>query len=748
MEIAGRFFSSNFLTFLSFLFFVLNTSLVHAEQKEQAKLEGIIVIGEKLVVPTKQTGETVYTGTEITKNGLELSGEKGKTNIFEVISILPGVVFESADSNNLAAEQANIRIRGVRAHPATGLTIEGIPNTAGPLRHYIYDLENFERVAVYKGAIPSDLGTGVGNRGGAIELKPSWADERRGLKIAQSLGSFNYKRTILRIDSGGIGPVDTRFSLSYSFTEQVKWKGPGEIGPRNNINWTLIQLLGQNIEVKLWANFNEIKHYKYRPLHYPQTKDLDRYYRIDFNEDTKGIASQDYLYYQFNKESHKDRDLFGLVTIKLTDGIKLLIKPYISDNNALVWDGRANGTVQKTTRNIEREGIISEIGTKFGGIEALLGHLFEKEDLRNIYTEHFKINNDGRLSYSGYGIYSPAGTYTINSPYVKLSSRYGKLNWQAGIKYFNDRESSLEGYLTQIVNGIPKLVRASDLDRDEKTYDIWLPTAGVSCSFNENLEAYISYGRTFRRPYNYMALINIYTNMRTRFQSANLSLDDLFKGLNIERSDNIDIGLRLHKDFVEFNPVVFLSKHDNLLTTVTDPRVTTSAGIPVNYPQSMGKAKGYGIELGTNFFVSNRLTCYLNPSYNHFTYDTDIIYQGRTLSTKRKQVLDVPRWTVASGSIIKYREFELIPQMRYLGKRYGDCEHKEEIRSYAVFDLKLNYIKEKIGMLRAFKVSFELDNIFDKKYVSVINAMDDAVTGTTYHVGAPFTIKGSISLVF
>jgi len=108
----------------------------------------------------------------------------------------------------------------------------------------------------------------------------------------------------------------------------------------------------------------------------------------------------------------------------------------------------------------------------------------------------------------------------------------------------------------------------------------------------------------------------------------------------------------------------------------------------------------------------------------------------------------VPRWSATSGLIIKYKDFEIIPQLRYIGKRYGNVEHKEKVASYQVFDLKLSYIKEKIGTLKTLKASIELDNIFDKKYVSVINAMDDAVSGTTYYVGAPFTVKGSISFTF
>jgi len=739
-----------FLCIVLFLSFII-PSLAEAEE---AALPEVVVTGEKIVVPTKQTGETVYTGIEVTSKGIELSGERGKTSVYEAISILPGVVFESPDANNLATEQSNIRIRGVRGYLGA-MTVEGIPNYGGnPMgpRAYIYDLENFDSIAVYKGAVPGDLGTGVGNRGGAIELRPLWAQKQIGLKLSQSIGSFEYKRTYMRFDSGEIKPTDTRFSISYSFTGQDKWKGPGDIGPRNNFNLTLVQPIGKNIEIKIWGNFNEIKHYKYRSLTYNQTKDLDKYYRLDFNESLTGNTSQDYLYYEYNWERHKNRDLYGFITVKLTDYLKLTLKPYISKEDAKIRDGSPNiqnkPGVQERTRDIERKGVIVEFALDLNTLKATAGYHYEIADMK-IYTENYWINANRTLTYRGYGIFATTGKTYVNSPYLKIAGTIDRFNWQAGIKYFKFEDSDSEGYVTQYPGGIPTLVRASDLDRKARTYDIWLPTAGVSYSLNENIEPYLSYGRNFIRPYAYMPLVSLYNRLRPQFQAAGITLNDLFEGYNIERSDNIDLGVRIRKDFIEVTPTLFFSKHKNLLTTITDPRVTDpSTGKPVNYQQNIGKAKGYGFELPVSVFISDWLTFYLNPTYNHLTYDGNITYSGKTLSTDGKQVVDVPRWTATSGLIFKYKDFEFIPQMRYIGKRYGDCEHKEEIASYAVFDLKLNYIKEKIGMLKTMKISLELDNIFNKKYVSVINAMDDAVSGTTYSVGAPFTMRGSISFAF
>jgi iron complex outermembrane receptor protein len=201
---------------------------------------------------------------------MELSGIKGTLNVYEVLSILPGVVFESADPNNLAAENINVRIRGIRGYLG-GLTVQGVPNYgANPIgpRAYVYDLENFESIAVYKGAIPADLGVGVGNRAGVIELRPAWAKEKTDITLSQSFGSFNFYKFYARVDTGKLHNLGSRLSAAYSYTESDKWKGPGNLGPRHNLNLTFVQPIRERLEVKIFANFNEITHDKYRYLDY------------------------------------------------------------------------------------------------------------------------------------------------------------------------------------------------------------------------------------------------------------------------------------------------------------------------------------------------------------------------------------------------------------------------------------------------------------------------------------------------
>ncbi|MHB8122469.1 MAG: hypothetical protein ACYDG4_09980 [Desulfuromonadaceae bacterium] len=113
-------------------------------QKDESRLEEITVTAEKITTPTRQTSETVYTGSEVTRKGIELQGSKAQTSVYEAVDLLPGMNIESVDSRGLGAEQRNVRARGVRGSLGT-MTIEGVPNYGGnPIgpREYLCDMEN------------------------------------------------------------------------------------------------------------------------------------------------------------------------------------------------------------------------------------------------------------------------------------------------------------------------------------------------------------------------------------------------------------------------------------------------------------------------------------------------------------------------------------------------------------------------------------------------------------------------------
>ncbi len=708
---------------------------------ETILLGDIIVTETKLITPTKQTNETVYTGSEITKEGIEALGAKAAVSVYEAINILPGVSVEGVDPYGLAAEQNNIRIRGVRGFLGA-LSVAGIPNYGGnPMgpREYLYDMENMESIAVYKGAVPADLGTGVGSRGGAIELRPLWPKEDLGLTFSQSFGADSYLRSFLRLDSGSLPNINTRLSASASYTEADKWKGSGDLGPRKNLNLMLSQPINDKDEIQLWFNHNDFEQNLYKALSYNQVEDLSTNYKVDYNGTKTGTAA-DINYYDYNRGEYANSDVLSILPYTLSNRSKITVKPYFSHENTEILQGTGSmgGSIQKRLREIDRYGFISQFDYSFDNITASLGYWFEDSDME--ITQRFY--NPVNFQFKGYGMVMENDDDGIaHSPYLKLAGSNGSLDWQAGLKYFYYRDPASQGY-TASAPGY-QLVKAADLYREEASYDALLPTLGIDYHLGDNLELTASYGRSQIRPYAYVPLVTTYNSNRADFQAAGVSLNDMFKGYDMETTDTIEVGTRYHSERAEIIPTLFLAKHKNLLTTVHDPRIGVNG---VNYYQNIGEATSYGIELVTNVFLGNHLTFYCNPTYTSLTYDDDLTFAGATLDTKDNQVVDTPEWMIKTGLIFNWANIEVIPTVRYLGERYGDAENTEKIDDYFVADLRISYGLEKLAMFKQMKVALELTNLFDKEYVSTINAMDDSRAGSTsYNVGAPFTAMVSLS---
>lgn len=722
-------------------------ALPAAQADEVATLDTVQITAEPLLTPTKQADETVYTGTEVTARGIETQGAKATMRVHDAIDMLPGVNSERPDAGGLAVEQSSVRMRGVKSYLGT-LTVEGVPNWGGnPIgpRDYLYDLANFEAISVYKGAVPADVGTGVGARGGAIVLHPRWPSENFGAELGQAIGGNDFRRTYVRVDSGTLNETGTRFAAAYSHAEADKWRGPGELGPRDNANLVVAQPLGEAVDVKLWVNHNDQDQHLYRPLTYTQVGALSSNYDLDYNAALTGSASQDIYYYDYNKGHYKNDDILSVITVHTSPTSRVTLKPYYATEDSLIYQGTASGggRVQTRSRDIDRWGVIAEAAGEVAGLQGALGYHYENAEM-DIATQNYAITASG-LDYRGYGVLATAGTAYLHSPYAKLAGQIGAVNWQAGLKYFRFEDPASAGYTTG-PGPTYALVRAPDLDRDARSYSTWLPTLGASYDLDERTQVYASYGRNFIRPYSYIPLINTYNNNRTAFQAAGVNLAELFAGYDMEKSDTLDLGLRYRGERYEIMPTLFYGKHDNLLVTVSDARVLVG-GKPVSYQQNVGQATSYGMELGINLYLDDHLTAYFNPTWTRLTYDDDLTYQGTTLATAGKQVVDTPVWMASAGLIYRIGAFEVQPSVRFVGSRYGDSSHAEKIDAYAVADLALRYTDKHVWPGKTLKASLELSNLFDKEYVAVINASDDNNGGNaSYYTGAPFTAMFTIGV--
>lgn len=749
----------NVAIFLIVLLLFLNPVLAQSQQREWQvyELEELVVQAERMILPTKEASETVYTGYELTKEGLGLKGEASSTNVWSQISVLPGVLFQSPDPGNFM--RGSVTVRGVGGHLGT-MAIEGVPvyggNPIGP-RSYVVDGENFESIALYKGAIPTELGAGVGTRGGVMSLRPQWAQEEAQLFFKQAYGGNDFHKTFLRVDSGKIGDFGTRFSLSGSYAEEDKWKGEGKAGPRKNLNFTLVQPVSEKVTFKLWGNFNDVTWHNYRSLSYQQAMDPERYYRWDYNEKLTGNPNDDWQYYKFFKTSWENKDLFGFLDLKPLSWFKLEVKPYWREEEKEEWSGssRISGPkgsrpgIQISSWTVERQGVIVQGIAEYRGVKVLLGYHHEESEWKDSVGKNFWLNPDGSLGFVGWGRFTKStGPTVTKSPYGTLSGKVGRFSWQVGLKYFDMEEPRSEGYVTKYrPDGTPYLEREPRMDYGSTRYTVWAPSLGLSYSLSEAVEPYLSLGRTFQRPYAYMPIINLYYRLYDKFTKLGITLSDLFKEYDCEKTDNLDIGLRVKTKSFDLFPVLYFQRHKNLLTPITpgwrdpdnpsQPLIDPSTQSPVSYSTNVGKAKGWGFELGSSFRLAEGVMVFFNPAYIKLTYDGDVVSQGVRYPVDGKQVVNVPEWVLTGGVQFRYKGFQLTPTVRYVSSCYGDLARAEKIPPYALWDLSLSYSIERLGRAKDVRVSLDMYNLFDKRYV---------IPG--YYYGPPFMAIGSIQLKF
>mgnify|MGYP006307067917 CR=1 FL=1 len=145
-----------------------------------------------------------------------------------------------------------------------------------------------------------------------------------------------------------------------------------------------------------------------------------------------------------------------------------------------------------------------------------------------------------------------------------------------------------------------------------------------------------------------------------------------------------------------------------------------------------------------NFYFSDDLSAFLNPTYNKFTYDHNIM----GMDTDSNQVLDSPEFLLKSGIIYKVVDFEIIPTASYMGSRYGDALNNEKIDSVWLANLLVRYEKKNFYKSSDLLLTLESNNIFNKEYISVINASDDSLKSSSYYQGAPRNIMFSMGMNF
>src|SRR5215469_13100006 len=195
-------------------------------------------------------------------------------SIFDSLNKVPGFNFTNNDPYGNSG--GNVRIHGFDGNHIS-FTWDGMPlNDTGNyaiFTNQVADNEIIGTASVNQGTTDVDSPTAAAT-GGVVGITTSRPNEEWGALSDSSLGTNNYKRQFLRLDTGEFGPWHTTAFVSGSYTSYDKFKGPGFL-KKEQFNAAIYQDMGDLGWIQLAMHWNSNRNNFYNnPSFYPTVSTL------------------------------------------------------------------------------------------------------------------------------------------------------------------------------------------------------------------------------------------------------------------------------------------------------------------------------------------------------------------------------------------------------------------------------------------------------------------------------------------
>jgi iron complex outermembrane receptor protein len=253
------------------------------------------------------------------------------------------------------------------------------------------------------------------------------------------------------------------------------------------------------------------------------------------------------------------------------------------------------------------------------------------------------------------------------------------------------------------------LLGGSRFETADSHDDFWSPKAGIVWRFRSDASAYFSYARGFRLP-----------NIDEAFGYFGFN-----EGLEPERSDSYEIGVKLRREQIHFDLTLYhLDVEDEILF---DHEIDVDFGPPFGLspsPRSVNidRVRHQGIEVSTRIFPWKWLEI-----YGSYTYDDNEIRRDNfslgfgemraSLDGKRLPITPEHRGNFGVNLTLPYW-VELGFNGNFTGCRYLANDLLNEfpkLPSFAVYDT-LAAFRPKLGKHVQLDLEFRVNNLFNNKY--------------------------------
>ena len=236
-------------------------------------------------------------------------------------------------------------------------------------------------------------------------------------------------------------------------------------------------------------------------------------------------------------------------------------------------------------------------------------------------------------------------------------------------------------------------------DFDSSSYDKFSPKLSLDYAFNENTNAYVSYGRSFNPP----ILYQVY-----RYSDKGSSSYIPNPGLKPETTDTWELGLKKKiANKTDIHADVFYAKTKDYIGSAVD------TGNGKQY-RNQGDAKTHGFEISLNQHHSDAWTSYIN-------------YTWQTGKVEGEKNYDSPRHLLHLGTTYSKNPWTVNLDGMFISDRTEAGEESGHFKArdaYFLMNLSTNYQFNK-----NFGIQFAVNNLFDREYY------DEDISNNHYYIG-------------
>ncbi|MCC4594026.1 TonB-dependent receptor [Xanthomonas campestris pv. phormiicola] len=688
------------------------------------------------------------------------------TSIQKLLNRIPGVNVQSNDAFGANEESQTVSLRGFNG-TRLGYTLDGLP--LGDNAYGNYNGLNISRALIAENFGGVELASGIGslgtastsNLGGTVQYFSDDPSTETGVRLSQTVGSDQNRRTYLRLDTGEHNGFSAYLSGVYASADM--WADPKSPTHTAQFNGKgVYQFDGGKITAFVDTSRTSQADYAYLSksgLHRGLGWDWNLYapdwqralaaaYCAPATRDASrcgysgGVDNIDDAYYQ--SRALRNDDLYYLAgDFQPSDAVSVHTQVYHHENEGQGhwWSpGQASNpgtpqalpiSIRSTNYTINRTGGIASLGWDLGPHHLEAGVWYERNKHhveRNFYWIDGPIDDDLFLSGPDRRLFSQDYVITTKQAYVQGTFKLldERLTLDIGAK---------SPHTTMTAHETPGIAVESPVANGTlKASEALLPQAGVSYRLAEGQEVFASYAENI-----------------AAFQGGGAggpllvtqaSFDASVGALEPEKSKTFEAGYRLVRDQFEASLVGYDVTFDNRLLSLNPcPSIQqgTSAACTTRF-FNVGSVSSRGGELTFIWKPTAHLQWYNSASVNRSTYDDNYVQNGVTIPTAGKYTVDTPKRMVTSEISWTYNGWNANLRGKYTGQRYYTYTNDQGFGGYTAFDAGTGYDFGAVSFLQDLKLSLNVTNLTDKRYASNLTAFsnsDPNGRSLAFHASAP-----------